>query len=117
MKHKGIHIPQSNETPEPLEKIAESACAPISIKAPPTANAIVTEVTVLSVRFANASIVSWAAFFIMLGIFLVIESDEETSCRDQLYHGTIHTVTRRKASALFSDSISSKATLLVIQVI
>lgn len=58
MKHNGIHIPQSIDTPEPFMNRAEIVCAPISMKAPPKANAIAMEVTVLSLRCASPSIVS-----------------------------------------------------------
>ena len=58
MKHNGIHIPQSIDTPEPFMNSAEIVCAPISMTAPPKANAMAMKVTVLSLRFANPSIVS-----------------------------------------------------------
>ena len=64
MKHSGIHMPQSIDTPEPFIKSPDIVCAPISMSAPPKANAIAMVVTVLSLRFANPSIVSWSGAFI-----------------------------------------------------
>lgn len=56
MKLHGIHIPQSIDMPAPLMNVAKT-CDPISMCAPPSANAIVIRVTALSLRLEKSSIV------------------------------------------------------------
>jgi hypothetical protein len=56
MKHNGIHIPQSIDMPAPLMNDPKT-CDPISMSAPPRANANVIRVTVLSLRQEKTSIV------------------------------------------------------------
>lgn len=56
MKHNGIHIPQSIDIPAPPMNVAKR-CDPISMSAPPRANAIVIRVTALSLRLEKSSIV------------------------------------------------------------
>ena len=58
MKHIGIHMPQSIDTPPLFMNIAEIMCAPMSMRAPPIANAMAIHMTVRLERFANTSIVS-----------------------------------------------------------
>ena len=63
MKQSGIHIPHNMEILEPFAKSAEIVWAMMSMIAPPRANAIVSRVTVRSLRLANRAIVSSAGFF------------------------------------------------------